>query len=100
LTPAQSALVMCYLRLDQHPTPPDWHKAPGASESFIFDLATYPPLVVWLRQLLGPDIVLWGASIVERKPGQTHLWHTDIETSAPDARAISVWIGLEQVSRR
>jgi glycosyltransferase involved in cell wall biosynthesis/mannose-6-phosphate isomerase-like protein (cupin superfamily) len=100
LTPAQCALVMRYLRLDQQPTPPDWHKARGASESFIFDLASYPPLVVWLRQLLGPDIVLWGASIVESKPGQTHRWHTDIETSASNARAISVWIGLEHVSRR
>jgi glycosyltransferase involved in cell wall biosynthesis/mannose-6-phosphate isomerase-like protein (cupin superfamily) len=100
LTPAQCALVMRYLRLDQHPSPPDWHKARGASEPLIFDLGTYPPLIVWLRQLLGPDIVLWGATIVERKPGQTHHWHTDIETSAPDARAISVWIGLEHVSRR
>lgn len=90
---------MRYLRLDQHPAPPDWHKARGVSERFIFDITTHPSLVGWLSQLLGPDIILWGASVVERKARQSHLWHTDIETSAPDARGVSVWIGLENVSR-
>ena len=100
LTRAQTALLMRYLRCGQHPAPAVWHKARGVSERFIFDLATYPPLLAWLGQLLTPDIILWGASVVERAPDQSHTWHTDIESSMPDARCVSAWIGLENVSRR
>ena len=100
LTRNQTALLMHYLRYGQHPAPAVWHKARGVSERFIFDLATYPPLLAWLGQLLTPDIILWGASVVERAPDQSHTWHTDIESSMPDARCVSVWIGLENVSRR
>jgi mannose-6-phosphate isomerase-like protein (cupin superfamily) len=40
-------------------------------------------------------VVLWGASLVHRVPGEVHPWHSDIESSAPAARTVSVWIGLQ-----
>src|SRR5207244_6427335 len=52
-----------------------------------------------LRALLGEDIILWGASVIEREPGRIHHWHTDIESSDPDGEFVSVWIGLENTSR-
>jgi quercetin dioxygenase-like cupin family protein len=36
--------------------------------------------------------------VVKRKPGQGHPWHVDIETSRPNGRYVSVWIGLENTS--
>jgi glycosyltransferase involved in cell wall biosynthesis len=100
LSRSQCALIVRYLRLEQPPTPADWPKARAVVEPLIFELATSPLLLEWLVQLLGEDVILWGASVVERRPAQTHLWHTDIETSMPDARCVSAWIGLENVSRR
>ena len=100
LNRAQCALVMRYLRLDRHPAPPDWFKARAVLEPFLFDIATSPLLLAWVDQLLGPDIILWGVTVIERKPGQSHPWHSDIETSMPDVRAVSAWIGLENVTRK
>jgi len=51
-----------------------------------------------LRLLLGEKIILWGASVQSREPGQVHPWHTDIETSRTDMRSVSVWIGIENTS--
>jgi hypothetical protein len=56
-------------------------------------------LLSLLKPLLGDNIVLWGASVIERKPGQAHVWHTDIESSAPEGGFVSVWIGIENTSR-
>ena len=78
LNRAQCTLVMRYLRLDRHPAPPDWFKARAVLEPFLFDIATSPLLLAWVDQLLGPDIILWGVTVIERKPGQSHLWHSDI----------------------
>ena len=46
-----------------------------------------------LKPLLGDDIILWGASVMIRKAGDVHDWHTDIESSARDGRFVSVWVG-------
>lgn len=65
------------------------------SDRFLFDIARSPRILDPVRAILGEDIVLWGASEVVRRPGEEHAWHTDIETSDPDGRFVSVWIGLE-----
>jgi mannose-6-phosphate isomerase-like protein (cupin superfamily) len=54
--------------------------------------------VALLGELLGPDFVLWGASVVDRNPGQEHVWHTDVESSAAESRCVTVWIGVEHTS--
>jgi mannose-6-phosphate isomerase-like protein (cupin superfamily) len=44
---------------------------------------------------LGPNVLLWGASLVIRPPGHRHGWHVDVETAAaPPGRTVSVWIPL------
>ena len=98
-TPAQCELILKHHRLGKRRVPRKWPKGRAAKDRFVYDLATHPRLVKLLKPLLGEDIILWGSSIVERGPGQTHIWHTDIESSAPDGRFISVWIGLENTSR-
>lgn len=98
-TPALCRFVMKHLRLGDRPPPLDWPKGIAASDRLFYDLATDPALVALIRPLLGDDLVLWGATIVERAPGAVHHWHTDIESSGPDGRFVSVWIGLENAAR-
>jgi quercetin dioxygenase-like cupin family protein len=99
LTPAQCALIVNHCRFGAPPAPLDWDKARAATDRLLYDVATAPHLLALLRPLLGEDIVLWGVSTIERVPGQIHPWHVDIESSAPNGRTASIWIGLENVAQ-
>jgi len=80
------------------PSPLDWHKGAAAVSRPYFELAALPAIVDVVAELLGDAVLLWGVSLVERGPDEVHHWHTDIESSAPDARTVSVWIGLENTT--
>lgn len=99
LTRQECRDVRDYLRRKALPAPADWHKGQAVTDFFFFSLATRPRLISLLVPLLGPDIVLWGASVVTRKPEQRHPWHCDIESSDPAGGFVSVWIGIENTSR-
>jgi hypothetical protein len=98
-TKAQCELIVRHNRLGAKPVSPEWPKTRAVADRVFYDLACRPALLERLRTLLGDDIMLWGASVIERDAGRTHAWHVDIESSAPDARCVSVWIGLENTSR-
>jgi mannose-6-phosphate isomerase-like protein (cupin superfamily) len=99
-TQAQCDLILKHYRRGVGPAPdPEWFKDLAARDRFFYEVAKRPALVALLRLLLGEDIVLWGATVVERTPGQRHIGHTDIETSGPDGRFVSVWVGLEDTCR-
>ncbi len=99
LTEAQCDLVRRHLQFGTLPGPSEWEKGRAVTDRFLYDLATRPALLSVLRPLLGEDIILWGAGIVARGPNQVHPWHSDIESSAPNGRFVSVWIGIENTSR-
>jgi len=80
------------------PAPLDWQKARAITSPAYYQIAADPALLQYLSALLGPDLILWGADLVDRSPGDVHPWHSDIESSHPDARTVSVWIGLENAS--
>jgi quercetin dioxygenase-like cupin family protein len=83
-----------------HPIPPlDWPKGHAASSRTFYEISTHPAIIEVVAELLGDDIMLWGASIATRGPGVVHPWHCDIESSDPSSRTVSVWIGLEGTSR-
>src|SRR5687768_17589766 len=73
--------------------PLDWEKGNAVTSRAFLELATRPAIVDVVCALLGEDVMLWGASIQERDAGAVHPWHTDIESAAPAARTVSVWIG-------
>lgn len=99
LTPAECAALDRHLIDPDLPPPLESSKGRAITDRTVYDIATRPQLLDLLRPLLGDDIVLWGASVVHRPPGNTHPWHTDIETAAPDARAVSAWIALRHACR-
>lgn len=99
LTPAQCALLDRHVTLGREIEPADWWKGRAVTDRLLFDIASSEPLLALLRPLLGDDIILYGASTVERVPAERHAWHVDMESCAPDGRFASVWIGLRNTSR-
>jgi ectoine hydroxylase-related dioxygenase (phytanoyl-CoA dioxygenase family) len=72
-----------------------WFKSLHAISSAWFDLGSHPTIVARLRSILGDNILLWGAALIVRAPGQDHRWHVDVEHLAwPGA---SVFVGLSGV---
>jgi uncharacterized cupin superfamily protein len=78
--------------------PLDWEKGWAATSRTVYEVATMPAILDVVGELLGEDVLLWGASIQARRPGMVHSWHSDAETAHPDARTVSVWIGLEHTT--
>lgn len=98
IPPAECSLLSRCFDAADRPAPLDWCKGSVASDRVVYDVATRPLVASLLTELLGPNVILWGASVVDRTPGEAHAWHTDIESSAPDARCVTVWVGLENTS--
>jgi uncharacterized cupin superfamily protein len=99
LTPAQCQLILKHYRLDPRRDRRGGRKALAARDRLFFDIATRPALLALLKPILGDDIILWGARVINREPGAVHDWHTDIESAAPHGRFVSVWIGLESTCK-
>ena len=93
--PAQCRLITNHLRQAPRIKPAEWSKGKAVTDYFWYALATQPVLLDALKQVLGADVILWGATLIQREPGQAHPWHTDIESSCPNGGFVSVWIGLE-----
>ena len=98
-TPAQCELILKHYRLDPRRDRRRGRKALAADDRFFYDLATRPPLLALLKTLLGEDIILWGAKVINRKAGEVHDWHTDIESSVADGKFVAVWVGLENTCK-
>lgn len=100
LTPAECFLLQNYIERGEVATPHSWGKGLAVHDQLICGIATRPDLLTWLAQLIGPNVYLWGAQLIAKKPGESHPWHTDIETSLPTGRFVSVWIGIENTSSK
>ena len=81
------------------PPSPSWYKGNAAAYLGFYRLGTTPALLELSEQLLGPDVMLWGARVIRKRPGESHSWHSDMETAAPDAKSATIWIGLENTAR-
>ena len=79
--------------------PLDWNKGHAASSRAFYEISTHPAIIEVVAALLGEDVMLWGASIQSRPPGAVHPWHSDIESSDPSSKTVSVWIGIEHTTR-
>lgn len=80
------------------PAPAVWLKGGAVTDWRLARLGSSPRLLALLTPILGRDIILWGAKIISRKPGQVHLWHVDSEASAPGTRFVTAWIGLHNTT--
>jgi ectoine hydroxylase-related dioxygenase (phytanoyl-CoA dioxygenase family) len=80
------------------PRPLGWYKGHAASSRAFYEIAAHREIVDVVAEVLGENVMLWGASVVKKAPGDIHPWHTDIESAACDGNAVSVWIGLENTT--
>jgi quercetin dioxygenase-like cupin family protein len=71
-----------------------WPKDRATRSASFHRVASDPGVLDLVEAVIGPDIVLWGASMQVRRPGRGHRWHSDIETAGSAGRAVSVWIPL------
>ncbi|HSM02635.1 MAG TPA: phytanoyl-CoA dioxygenase family protein [Acidimicrobiia bacterium] len=97
LEPSECRALLSMISDD--PAPLDWIKGRAATSRLIYEVATRREVLDPVEAVLGPNVLLWGASLATRDPGAVHPPHVDIETSASDSRAVSVWIGLENTVR-
>jgi ectoine hydroxylase-related dioxygenase (phytanoyl-CoA dioxygenase family) len=76
------------------PKPLDWLKGHGASSRAFYEIAARREIVDLVADVLGEEVMLWGASLLTKAPSAVHPWHTDMESAACNGAAVSVWIGL------
>lgn len=100
LTSAECALISAYTENGEMARSTTWTKGLACSDHLIYAIATNPKILELIEQLAGPNLYLWGASIVLKNPGEFHPWHTDIETAHANGIYISVWIGLNNTSAK
>ena len=58
-------------QLQAAPAPLDWAKGHAATSSAFFRLATHPAIIQRVVELIGEDVMLWGASLVRRSPARS-----------------------------
>lgn len=87
-----------HIKSDALCQPLTWYKGLAAADPEIRKVGQSPALVNPVRHLLGSDIVLWGANIIRRKPGQRHPWHCDMESHHPGGGFVTAWLALEHVT--
>ena len=92
--------ILAGLTGDHQPPAMDWDKGRAATSPEYCRLAVHDDILDLVTDLLGDDVLLWGASLLVRKPGEAHAWHTDIESSSPEGETVAVWIGLANTNRR
>ena len=78
--------------------PIDWPKGQAVTSRAYYEVAAHPAVLAIAEALLGPDVMLFGACMLTQRPNADNPWHSDIETSGPVGKTLSVWIGLENVS--
>lgn len=99
---------------------PDWHnivrmphipKREGLEEGVVggeklFQMAIHPQILSAARQLIGPDLIMWGGEIFAKPAGigKSTPWHQDTYTPAIKAgpgrtlaRSVMIWIAVDPV---
>lgn len=97
LSRAQCSRFLSVLSDPQRRAALDWPKGQAVTSRAYFEVATHPAVLSIVESVLGENVMLFGACILTQRPGADHPWHSDIETSGPVGRTLSVWIGLENV---
>ncbi|MDT9678139.1 phytanoyl-CoA dioxygenase family protein [Pseudomonas sp. JV414] len=73
-----------------------WYKSFHWSVESFNALVQRPEIVERVRGILGPKILAWGATVIEREARSVHPWHVDIEHSK--SPGVSVHIALSGVT--
>jgi hypothetical protein len=70
-----------------------WFKSMHVFSAPLLSLVRRPEIVSRITPILGPDVIAWGCTLIQRSPGQTHRWHVDVEHLA--WKGATVFVGLQ-----
>ena len=79
-------------------TPAYWSKTMHILIPEVAAIGRSEKLLCFVKDLLGPDILLWGAQLVKKPPKETHRWHVDVEHIAWEG--VTFWLPLYGVSSK
>lgn len=82
------------IRTEDYLTTPSWSKSSAVAIPSWAAIAKNDRFVDRIETLIGENVILWGAKLAERVPGQAHQWHNDLESAGSDG-FVSVWMGVE-----
>ena len=82
------------IRSEDYLTTPSWSKSSAVAIPSWAAIAKNDRFVDRIETLIGENVILWGAKLAERVPGQAHQWHNDLESAGSDG-FVSVWMGIE-----
>lgn len=75
-----------------------WYKGHHVYAGPIADALLADEVVRRVEAILGPDLLLWGSQVMDKRGGLPHRWHVDVETMA--WRSVNFWAALRNVSAR
>ena len=74
----------------------DWQKGLALGSERVFEVAVHPRILERVRVFLGPNVLLWGATMISKPPDESLDWHSDVDSSAlPKGKALNVWVALQ-----
>lgn len=76
-----------------------WDKDRAVDGPAFYEAGTNAVLIETLRDMLGEDLVLWGASLIVKQGNEVHPFHSDVESMAPEGGFVTAWIGLSNTQR-
>ncbi len=82
------------IRAEDYLTTPYWSKSCAVAIPSWAAIAKNDRFVDRVEALIGENVILWGAKLIERIPGQDHQWHNDLESAGSDG-FVSIWMGVE-----
>lgn len=62
--------------------------------SYVQKFAKDPLILSFIKPVLGSNVILWGASLINQRGSLSHPWHIDVEHSH-NITGVTVWICLE-----
>ncbi len=72
-----------------------WFQSTFTLAPDIWAIGSHPAIVDRVKSILGPDVIMWGSSLLTKKPGDIHCWHTD----TVNWDSVGVFVGLQGTSR-
>ncbi|CAJ1357450.1 unnamed protein product [Effrenium voratum] len=70
-----------------------WVRSSWAYEPRVLELASHPEILSVVTDLLGPNVMFYGAEVLSRHAGDVHWWHSDSESAGCNQTA-TVYLAL------
>jgi len=77
-----------------------WRRLPWYKGLHVWDTACLqailrPEVIGRVTSILGENVLLWSETLMVKRGGEPHRWHSDVETQ--EFQSVNVWAGLQNV---